>query len=334
VKNSKKLTLKDIELARDRIKGIINKTNLDYSSTFSKIAENEVFLKPENLQKTGSFKVRGNLNAVSLLSEKEKRSGVITLSGGNHSQGFAWACSRLGIQSFVVLPKYSPKIKAEATKKYGSKVISYGTDTIQLRQKTVEISENKGLIFIDPMNDFGIIAGNGTIGLEILEDLPDVQAIVVPVSGGSLISGIATAVKGINPEVKIIGVQPTGANAMYLSFKNNRLSEVPLVETIADGLTAKKPGEVTFSIVKELVDEIVLVTDQEIISSMLLLLERAKLLVEPAGAASLAAVIYKRINLQNSKIVTVLSGGNIDLSELSAFIKSNYKSVSSTFSSY
>jgi len=327
--NSKKLTLRDIKLAHDRIKDVINRTNLDFSSTFSKIAENEVFLKPENLQKTGSFKARGALNAVSLLSEKEKRKGAITLSGGNHSQGFAWACSKLRIKSFVVMPKCSPKIKVEATKKYGSKIISYGTDTIQLRQKALEISKNKDLVFIDPMNDIGIIAGNGTIGLEILEDLPNVQAMFIPVSGGSLISGIATAVKNVNPKVKIIGVQPTGASAMYLSLKNNKLSEIPSIKTVADGLTAKKPGEVTFSIVKELVDEIVLVTDEEIISSMLLILERAKLLVEPAGAASLAAVIYKKVGLRNSKIVTILSGGNVDLSELSAFIMEDYKGIDS-----
>lgn len=309
---------------RRNLKNIINPTPLQKSRTFSEMANCKVFLKPECLQKNGSFKIRGAYNTLKSLSDEEKKRGVVTCSAGNWAQGVAYGSQILGIKALVVMPKNVPNSKLQATQSYGAKVLLHGTSSIELFQKARALSEEKNMTYLHAFDEPNMILGHGSIGLEILDEIPDIDVIVSPVGGGALISSIALTARQINPRIRVIGVQPTGSAAMYESLKKGKVIELDTVETIAEGLAVKRSGERTFHIIKEHVEEIVLVTDDEIKTAVLILLERAKLLVEPSGAAPLAAIVNRKIKdlTPDTKVVAVLSGGNIDLSVLKQFIKS------------
>lgn len=312
------LNLTDVEKAAEILKGVSKKTELMYSSIFSNESGNEIYLKPENLQVTGAFKIRGAYNKISRLSEAEKKRGVIASSAGNHAQGVAYAAQKLGIKATIVMPKTTPLIKVAATKSYGANVVLHGDYYDEAYARAKELQEENNYVFVHPFDDLDVIAGQGTIGLEILEDLKDVDCIIVPVGGGGLISGIAAAAKSINPEVKIIGVEPEGAKAMKKSMEKNTVISLDTVKTIAEGVAVKTPGDITFEIIKDYVDEIVTVSDFDIMEAFLVVLEKQKLIAETSGVLPLAAL--KKINDKNKKIVCVISGGNIDVVTISSMI--------------
>ncbi|MGI6485680.1 MAG: threonine ammonia-lyase [Tepidanaerobacteraceae bacterium] len=305
--------------AKKRLSQILKPTKLIFSSVFSQENGMEVYIKPENLQITGAFKIRGAYNKISKLSLEERNRGLICSSAGNHAQGVAFAAQKLGIEATIVMPKTTPLIKIEATKNLGAKVVLAGDCYDESYEEACKLQKEHGYVFVHAFNDLDVIEGQGTIGLEILEELQDVDCIIVPVGGGGLISGIAMAVKSLNPNVKIVGVEPEGANAMEKSLKYNKLFNLKNVSTIAEGVAVKKPGEITFSIIKDYVDDIVTVTDFEIMEAFLLLLERHKMIGESAGVLSLAGL--KKINIkENKKTVCLVSGGNIDVLTISSMI--------------
>lgn len=312
------LNLTNIEKAAEILNGVSKKTELMYSSIFSNESGNQIYLKPENLQVTGAFKIRGAYNKISKLSEEEKKRGVIASSAGNHAQGVAYAAQKLGIKATIVMPKTTPLIKVAATKSYGANVVLHGDYYDEAYDRAKELQEENNYVFVHPFDDLDVIAGQGTIGLEILEDLKDADCIIIPVGGGGLISGIAVAAKSINPEVKIIGVEPEGAKAMKKSIEKNVVISLDTVKTIAEGVAVKKPGDITFEIIKNYVDEIVTVSDFDIMEAFLVVLEKQKLIAETSGVLSLAAL--KKINYKNKKIVCVISGGNIDVVTISSMI--------------
>jgi threonine dehydratase len=307
------LSASEIVRARELLKGITMNHPLQFSRTFSDAAGCSVYLKPECLQKNGSHKIRGAYYMLSVLPKEEREKGVCTFSAGNWAQGVAYAGSLMRCPVTVVMPEKANPKKIEATRGYGGEVILFGRDSNELFQKAQELAKERGAYFVDPLENPLLIVGLGTLGLEMLEDEPDLEAVVVPLGGGGLIAGIATAVKGRKPDVKVYGVQPHGADAMARSLKEGRAVELDRVETIADGLAVKKPNEKTFKIIQKKVDGVVTVSDGEIREAIFLLLERAKLVVEPAGAASLAAVLSRRIpDLSGRKVAVLLTGGNID----------------------
>ncbi len=313
----------EIVKIKERISPYIHETPLDYSSTFSRMANSNIYLKMENLQKTGSFKVRGAFSKLLSLSDEEKKRGVIAVSAGNHAQGVAYASNVLGIKSVIVMPETAPISKYLSTRGYGAEVILYGSYLHESMSKAEELIKERNLVLVHPYDDINVILGQGTLGLEILSQIsPDV--VVVPVGGGGLISGIAIALKAKNRNIKIIGVQSSASASLKISKDLGRLTEIEPSYSIADGILVKTPSKLTFDIINELVDDIVLVDDDEIACAMSLLLERAKTLVEGAGAASLAAILSSKIKLNPSqKVVSVLSGGNVDLSLLSHIIEKN-----------
>ena len=282
--------------------------------------ECELYLKPENLQITGSFKVRGSAYKIAMLSDEEKARGVIACSAGNHAQGVALAATKNGIKSLICLPDSAPISKVEATKGYGADVCLVEGCYDDAYKKALELKEREGYTFVHPFDDENVIAGQGTIALEILNDLDNIDAIVVPIGGGGLISGIAYTVKQIRPSVKVYGVQATGAPSMYNSVKDGEIEALPSVSTIADGIAVKKPGENTFRLVSEYVDEVALVTDDEVSSAILALIEKQKMIAEGAGAVSVAAVMFDKFDLKGKRVVAVVSGGNIDVTSLSRVI--------------
>jgi threonine dehydratase len=304
--------------ARNRLEEIIKETNLIHSQIFSEECSNEVYIKPENLQITGAFKIRGAYNKISKLTQEEREKGVIASSAGNHAQGLALAASKMGVKATIVMPKFTPLIKVEATRSYGAEVILHGDCYDEAYKEAVRLEKENGYIFVHPFNDIDVIEGQGTIGLEILEEVSDIDYVLVPIGGGGLISGIAMAIKSINPNVKVIGVEPEGAMAMKMSLENNSIINLDKVNTIADGVAVKEPGELTFSIIKDYVDEIVTVSDFDIMEACLLLLEKHKLVGENAGVLSLAGL--RKIQDTNKKIVSVVSGGNIDVLTISSLI--------------
>lgn len=309
---------KKIEETREKIKDVINKTPILYSPTFSKLSNCSVYMKCENLQVTGAYKIRGALNKIRSLSADEKSKGVVCSSAGNHAQGVAYAAELLGVKSTIVMPRTTPYLKIQSTKDFGGEVVLYGNcyDDAFLKAKSIE--ENNNSVFIHPFNDINVIYGQGTIALEILEEMQDVDVILCPIGGGGLISGISLAAKEINPKIKIIGVQAEGANAMEQSFKNGSLVSLNSVNTIADGIAVKCPGDLTYRIIQEYVDDIITVSDKEIAEAFLILCEKHKLLAEASGAASLAAL--KKLNMKDKKIVPIISGGNIDMITISSLI--------------
>ncbi len=314
------VTAEEIRQAQRALQGIIKQTPLQSSRTFSEMSQNQVLLKPESLQKVGSFKLRGAYNVVRNLPREALARGLVSCSAGNWAQGLAYAAKMAGARATIVLPEKPSMSKMQAVKGYGADVVLYGKNSVEMFEKMHQIHAEKGYTEINAFDNPPMIAGHGTLGLEILEEAPDTEVIVVPIGGGSLISGIAVAAKSLNSKVKIIGVQPAGANAMYLSWKTGKLQEIDRVQTVADGLAVKKPGELTLALVKEYVDDIVVVEDDEIIRALLLCLERAKLLIEPAAAASLAAILSGKTGITGAKMVAVLSGGNIDASLLREFL--------------
>lgn len=312
------LRLGDVLEARERIKDICVNTKLIYSTEFSRESGNEVYIKPENLQITGAFKLRGALNKIGKLSDEQKQKGLIASSAGNHAQGVAYSASKLGIKATIVMPETTPLIKVQATRNYGVDVVLKGQVYDEAYEEAKRLEEENGYTFVHPFNDLDVMAGQGTIAVEIIEELRDVDAILVPIGGGGLISGIAVAAKGINPNIKVIGVQAEGANPMKLSFESGELTFVDKVDTIADGAAVKKPGDITFEVIKQYVDEIVTVSDQELMEAVFILLEKHKLVAEATGVMSLAAL--KRLNFKGKKVVSLISGGNIDVVTIASLL--------------
>ena len=282
--------------------------------------ECELYLKPENLQITGSFKVRGSAYKIAMLSDEEKTRGVIACSAGNHAQGVALAATKNGIKSLICLPDSAPISKVEATKGYGADVCLVEGCYDDAYKKALELKEREGYTFVHPFDDENVIAGQGTIALEILNDLDNIDAIVVPIGGGGLISGIAYTVKQIRPSVKVYGVQATGAPSMYNAVNSGKPETLSSVSTIADGIAVKRPGDNTFALVSKYVDEIALVSDDEVASAILALMEKQKMIAEGAGAVSVAAVMFDKFDLKGKRVVAVVSGGNIDVTSLSRVI--------------
>ena len=304
--------------AREKLSKVLLKTSLIHSPIFSKESGNEVFIKPENLQKTGSFKIRGAYNKITNLSDEEKKKGVIASSAGNHAQGVAYGAKESGIKAVIVMPKSTPLIKVESTKQYGAEVILYGDVYDDAFKKAKELEEKKGYVFVHPFDDKDVIYGQGTITLEILEELPETDIILVPIGGGGLISGIACAAKILKPEIKIIGVEPDGAASAYEAIKEDKVIELKEANTIADGTAVKKIGNTTFEYIKKYVDEIITVSDYELMEAFLLLVEKHKIIAENSGILSLAAL--KKLKEKNKKVVSVVSGGNIDVLMISSMI--------------
>jgi len=315
------ISLEDIKSAWERISQFIHMTPVESSRTLSELSGCEIYLKLENFQKTGSYKVRGALNKVLRLGEVERSKGVIAASAGNHAQGVAYAASQVRVPSTIVMPETAPISKISATKGYGAEVVLWGEDFDTAYSKALEIAKERGLTFIHAFNDPDIIAGQGTIGLEILKVMEDVDLVIVPVGGGGLISGVSIALKETNPRIRVIGIQAEGASAVYSSFKEGRLIELSKVSTIADGIAIRKPGDLTMSIIQRYVDDVILVSDEEISSAILLLMERAKLVVEAAGAVGVAAAISGKIPLKGVKALIILSGGNIDVNMIARLIE-------------
>lgn len=305
---------RDVEKAAKRLRDYIHNVKLTCSNTFSKMSNSELYLKCENRQKTGSFKVRGALNKLALLKEEGVVKEVIASSAGNHAQGVSYGSSILGMHATIVMPKSTPIAKVQATMGYGADVVLAGDNYDECYQEALRIQEEKQATFIHPYDDEDVIAGQGTIAYEILQDLPNVDVIVVPAGGGGLLAGIAYYVKQINPRVKVVGVQAEGANAICLSYQNKKHTCTNKVSTIADGIAVMKPGQKSVQLILEYVDQMVTVSDDEIADTILHLLEREKLVVEPAGASSLAAVLNHKIDVSGKRVVCVLSGGNIDVS--------------------
>ena len=308
------LTINDFQAAADRLKNVVHKIPLSSSKTFSEMTGAEVYLKYENQQKTGSFKVRGAYNKIMKRYEEGGLQAVVASSAGNHAQGVAFAASRIGVPATIVMPRSTPIAKVSATKGYGAKVVLHGAIYDEAYAKACEIVEQEGAEFIHPFDDEDVIAGQGTIALEILSDLPFVDMVLVPAGGGGLVSGIAACIKQINPRIQVVGVQAEEADAIVSSFGKDTVQSSASVHTIADGIAVKTPGSVTMGYINQYVDQMVTVSDEEIAGAILLLLERTKQVVEPAGAAPLAAVLNHKVDVAGKKICCVLSGGNIDVS--------------------
>ncbi|MFZ5945554.1 MAG: threonine ammonia-lyase [Bacillota bacterium] len=313
-----KPSLSDFFHAQRDLKEVIQNTNLIYSKFFSNEYENKIYIKPENLQTTGAFKIRGAYFKLKKLTAYDQAKGLIASSAGNHAQGVAYAAHKLGISATIVMPKTTPLIKVEATKKYGATVLLYGDCYDDAFDKARSLEEEKGYTFVHPFNDFDIITGQGTIALEIIQQLDDVDYIIVPIGGGGLISGIALAAKMLKPGIKIIGVEPDGANSMKASLEMNKIINLDKVTTIAEGVAVKKPGDITFPLIKDYVDDIITVSDFEVMEAFLLLLEKEKLIGENAGVLSLAAL--KKLKAVNKNIACIVSGGNIDVLTISSMI--------------
>ncbi|MEE1003181.1 MAG: threonine ammonia-lyase [Acutalibacteraceae bacterium] len=312
------LTLETIYQAAFALKNVIRNTELIHAPQIN--PDVNVYIKPENLQVTGSFKVRGSAFKISQLSDEEKAKGVIACSAGNHAQGVALAATKNGIKSIICLPEGAPISKVEATRKYGAEIEMVKGVYDDAYHRALELRDEKGMAFIHPFDDELVIAGQGTIGLEILDENPDVEAVVVPVGGGGLISGVAYAIKSLRPDVKVYGVQAEGAASMVRSLEEDKILCLPKVSTIADGIAVKEPGVNTFEFCKKYVDEIVTVSEDEVSAAILELIEQQKLTAEGAGAVSVAAVMFNKIPVKGKNTVCVVSGGNIDVTILSRVI--------------
>lgn len=303
--------------ARERIKDKIKYTPVVSLRTIG----DDAYIKMESLQVTGSFKIRGALNKILTLTDEELKHGVIACSAGNHAQGVAKSARDLGVKSVICIPTYAPISKIEATRKLGAEVVLVPTTFDDAKQRAYELEKEKGYTFIHPFNDEEVIAGQGTIGIEIMEQLPLVDIVVVPIGGGGLISGIALAIKSINPKVKVIGVQASTAGSMYQSLKEDKVTTLSSCKTIADGIAVKTPGDLCFEIVKEYVDDVVLVSEGEISGAILALMEDEKIVSEGAAAATVAALMYNKFDAKGKKVLCLLSGGNIDVQRISKVIE-------------
>jgi len=315
------ITLKDIKEAYEILAPVVKHTPLEHSKTFSHLTKANVYLKEENLQTTGSFKIRGAYNKIAHLTAEQRRRGVVCASAGNHAQGVALASTLMGVKSIVFMPVYTPPSKIIATKSYGATVVLEGATYDDAAEAAKKYGKKNKMTFVHAFNDPYVIAGQGTIGLEIHEVLPQVDAVLVPIGGGGLIGGIAVALKTLKPQVKIIGVEAEGAQSMKLSLEQHKIVPLQSINTIADGIAVKTPKELTYEIAQRYVDMVVAVNDEDIAYTLYLLLQRAKLIVEPAGAIALAALLSKQVLLPGKNVVAVLSGGNVNLSLLTQIIE-------------
>jgi len=309
------LEFKDIFLANRRIQNTVRRTPLEYSPFFSEVCDGEVYLKLENLQLTGSFKIRGALNKMLQLSDEERRKGIVTASAGNHAQGIGYGAEMLGIEATIVVPRNTPRTKIDAIQRYGVDLMIYGENYDEAEKKARELEREQSKVYVSPYNDYEVIAGQGIVGLEMWEEKSDLDTVLVPVGGGGLVSGIAVALKSLNPKVRVIGVQSKASPVMYESIKQGVIVEVPMEESIAEGLHGGiEKGSVTFDLIKELVDDIILVEEKEIETGILLFLEHQHQVVEGAGAVGLAALLRYKERFKGQKVGVIVSGGNIDIS--------------------
>lgn len=316
------LNLERIKKAQENIKEVVRKTPLFYTSTFSKQCGCNLYLKCENKQKTGAFKLRGAYNKVASLTEEEKSKGVIASSAGNHAQGVAYAATAFGVKSTIVMPVTAPQAKVQATKGYGADVIQAGQVYDECYAKAVEVQKETGATFLHPFNDLDVMAGQGTIGLEILEELQDVDVIVVPIGGGGLIAGIATAAKSIKPSVRVIGVQPEIVASTKASLEKGEVVTLPGAKSLADGISVSTPGDICFEYIKKYVDEVVTVSEDDIAYGMFSLMERNKLIAEGAGASPIAALLAGKVEgIKGKNVVALVSGGNVDIATVSKIIE-------------
>lgn len=314
------VTIEDVYAARDRIMPHLHRTPMLGSQTLSRMTGTELGLKAELFQRTGSFKARGALNAALLLSPEQRAKGVITLSAGNHGQGLAFAASMVGSRAVVFMPESAVPTKVEAIRAYGAET-RFSPTMEGIFPLMEQVQRDQGLTFVSPFSDPAIIAGQGVVGLEILEDMPDVETVVVPVGGGGLIAGVALAVKSLRPDVRVVGVEPEGANVVRRSLESGRPEAAETISTCADGLSAPFAGELSQAIIQHYVDDVVLLSEDEIITAMRLVIERVKVLVEPAGAASVAGLLSGKAGAaKGSRVVAILSGGNIDPEKLRRLI--------------
>ncbi|MDR3346161.1 MAG: threonine ammonia-lyase [Campylobacteraceae bacterium] len=316
------IPLENIIEAGKRINGIVNKTAFAYAPALSRITGAEIYIKKENLQLTGAYKIRGAYNKIATLSDEERNRGVIAASAGNHAQGVAYSAKEFGIKAFIVMPESTPLLKVVGTKSLGAEVILHGDNFDEAKAYAIKYAKDNALTFIPPFEDENIMAGQGTIGVEIYNELSSIETVVVPIGGGGLIGGVASALKQLDPKIRVIGVAAKGAAAMYNSFHNKKVLNSQSVRTIADGIAVRDVSEFNLKTILECVDDVVLVDDEEIAAAILFLLEHQKLVVEGAGAAGVAAIIHQKFPFfPGEKIGTILSGGNIDVQMLSVIIE-------------
>ena len=313
-----KTTIADIYRAALQLDGVVRKTPLIESRHFSSFCGNTVYLKPENLQNTGSFKLRGAYNKISQLSEEERARGVITASAGNHAQGVAFSAQKLGVKAVICMPATTPILKIAATRSYGAEVVLHGDTFDDAYAKSMELQKEHGYVYIHPFNDPLVLLGQGTTAKEIIDDCKDIDAILVPIGGGGFASGVALATKAVNPNVKVIGVEPAGAACMRAAFDAGKVVTLPGVDTVADGCAVKTAGDLTYAFCKKYLDDIITVSEMEIMDALLSLIERHKLIAEGAGVLSLAAL--KKLPFKNKKVAAIISGGNIDISTIGTLI--------------
>ena len=313
------MTLEKFEEAAERLEKVILKTQLNYSDYYSKLTGNKVYFKPENMQYTGAYKIRGAYYKISTLSDEEKAKGLITASAGNHAQGVAFAASLFGAKAVIVMPTTTPLIKVNRTKSYGAEVVLHGDVYDDACEYALKLAKENGYTFIHPFNDEQVATGQGTIALEIIKELPTVDYILVPIGGGGLASGVSTFVKLLNPNIKVIGVEPAGANCMQESLNEGKVVTLPSVNTIADGTAVKTPGDKIFPYIQKNIDEIITVEDDELIEAFLDMIENHKMVVENSGLLTVAAL--KHLNAKNKKIVSILSGGNMDVITMASVVQ-------------
>ena len=316
------LPLAEVQAAANRIAGKVHHTPCLPSRTFSKLGGGEVWLKYENAQRTGAYKIRGALNRILTLPDTVRRRGVIAASAGNHAQGVAVAAAEAGVPATIVMPRPAPLTKVAATRNYGARVILHGDVFDDAQAEALRLVQTEGLTYVPPFDDPAVMAGQGTVALEILADCPDVGTLIVPIGGGGLIAGVAAAARQLRPDIKVIGVQAAGANATYLAYHRRYHGPLQTLNTIADGLATRTPGEHTFPLIQRYVDDVVTVSDTAITQAVVLLMERAKTIAEPAGAAALAALLAGRVTVPAWPACVIVSGGNIDLNMMHRIIQS------------
>ncbi len=317
--DEKKMTLDKFEEAYEDVKKVTLETKLIYSDYWSSITGGKVYLKPENLQRTGAYKVRGAYYKITTLTDEERSKGLITASAGNHAQGVAYAAGRYGVKAVICMPTSTPLIKVNRTKALGAEVVLYGDVYDEAYQKALELAEENGYTLVHPFDDLDVATGQGTIAMEIIKELPTVDVILVPIGGGGLATGVSTLAKLLNPKIKVIGVEPAGANCMQESFKAGHVVTLPTVNTIADGTAVKTPGEHIFPYLRKNIDEIITVPDEDIVVSFLDMVENHKMVVENSGLLSVAAL--KQLDLKDKKVACVLSGGNMDIITMSSVVQ-------------
>lgn len=313
------LTLKKFEEAAEKVKEATLPTNLIFSEYFSNQTGNKVYLKPENMQYTGAYKVRGAYYKISTMSEEARKKGLITASAGNHAQGVAFAAKKYGVKATVVMPTTTPLIKVNRTKGYGAEVVLYGDVYDEACEYALKLAEEKGLTFVHPFDDLDVATGQGSIAMEIIKELPTVDYILIPVGGGGLATGVSTLAKLLNPNIKVIGVEPAGANCLQASLKNGKVTTLPTVSTIADGTAVKTPGTKVFPYLQKNLDDIITVPDEDLIVSFLDMVENHKMIVENSGLLTVAAL--KQLKVKDKKVVSILSGGNMDVITMSSVVQ-------------